>query len=209
MEVDDDKLKEAIRGAKTNDKTALGTVYEIVWPVYVRYFNWRQFLYRGWVNYAESEDLADETFLRAESKLGIYVELPDKEAMRWFYRFANFRWKEWYRKFPSLPIPMGKTEDLIPDFLADPFVQFRREFCKEDIQKAIRSLQKNHPPYYEVLVATLIDKKTYEQTAEDLGITVGKVRRRLYEARQYLRAPLQIWRKKENPFEVRARIIKQ
>ncbi len=135
-----------------------------------------------------AEELTQDAFLRAYRSLGKFRF--DARFSTWLTRialnlshsyFASRRFKE-QQKSRSLDMNMydqEKIENPIDSPEESPF-------DAEAIQQLRRAIQKLKPKFREVLVLCGLEKKSYQEAAELLGIRVGTVRSRLNRARHQL-----------------------
>jgi RNA polymerase sigma-70 factor (ECF subfamily) len=128
-----------------------------------------------------AEDVAQEAFIEAFQKLG---DLRDPVSFpRWFRRIVLTRCNRLARRHLVKTAPLGEAEELSGD-VGIPDLELSRKEAKEQVRAAVRSL-----PEPQRLAVTLfyLAENSSADVAAFLGISVGAVRKRLYDARPNLR----------------------
>lgn len=141
--------------------------------------------YRMLGNAQEAEDAAQETFLRAFSRLQQYK--PEHKFSTWILSIANNHCIDRLRKrratFVSIddnPVLQNLEDDApLPERTA-----LRREHSRE-IQTLLEELD---PDYRTPLILRHWEELSYDEIAETMGITVSAVKSRLFRARQKMAA---------------------
>ncbi len=142
----------------------------------------------------ESEDVAQETFLKVHRKLGSFQF--ESTFYTWLYRIAvnaaQDRVKQRRRR------PATSLEDLPPVF-ASPASDAGppdRVVLSQEIATTVRAKVDELPARYRtVLVLREFEGRSYEEISEILGCSIGTVESRLFRARQRLMRKLQsYWR---------------
>ena len=137
--------------------------------------------YRMLGNAQEAEDAAQETFLRAFSRLQQYK--PEHKFSTWILSIANNHCIDRLRKrratFVSIddnPVLQNLEDDgPLPERSA-----LRREHSRE-IQALLNELD---PDYRTPLILRHWEELSYDEIAETMGISVSAVKSRLFRARQ-------------------------
>ena len=141
----------------------------------------------------EAEDLTQDVFLRALSRLHNF-ELRNEDSLRtWLYRIAmNVSINELRRmrrrrqlEGPSLDAAVqtqeGEIQRGVPDLSLMPHKIAEREETRELVHAIIRQMP---PKYQQVLVLVDLEGMEYEETAAVIGCRVGTVKSRLSRARE-------------------------
>lgn len=163
--------------------------------------NWERVFSRAYgllKNREDAEEVAQDTFIRARK--GIDSFRGDCSAATWLHRIATnlARNKYWYwwrrKKAESLSLDAPVSEDSNSTF-ADAIASdaptpsddaLSGEFC-EILPRAISSLDEK---YAAILRMRAQRDLSYEEIADELGLTVGTVKSRLSRAREQLRSVL-------------------
>jgi RNA polymerase sigma factor (sigma-70 family) len=128
-----------------------------------------------------AEDVAQEAFIEAFHKLG---ELRDPAAFPgWFRRIVLTRCNRHSRRHRVETVPLGEAAELAGN-VGMPDQEWSRKEAREQVLAAVRSL-----PEPQRLAVTLfyLGEHSSADVAGFLGISVGAVRKRLYDARRNLR----------------------
>ena len=149
-------------------------------------------LVRGMVQERDTEDVTQEAFLKAFSKLANFD--GRSSFYTWIFRIAantamDWRKRERRRRHASLPVgPEG--EDAVPSGEVGPHATATRRELARKIDEAIEALPDKH---HEILVMREIEGLSYDEIAERLGTSKGTVESRLFRARERLRERLSSW----------------
>ncbi len=144
-------------------------------------------------NQADAQDLAQEVFVQAYTKLGSFRQEADLGT--WLHRIAMNIWSNMQRrqKFPNLlslddPVQTGEgefTRSVASDDPAgNPEEAFEGKEFQESVRQALRSLSEE---FRVVLVLREIEGYSYEEIARITGCSLGTVKSRMSRARQALR----------------------
>ncbi len=144
-------------------------------------------------NQADAQDLAQEVFVQAYTKLRSFRQEADLGS--WLHRIAINMWSNMRRrqKFPNLlslddPVQTGEGEftRLVAsdDPAGDPEEAFEGKELQESVRQALRSLSEE---FRVVLVLREIEGHSYEEIARITGCSLGTVKSRMSRARQALR----------------------
>lgn len=159
-------IRTLVRRAKNRDQEAFGALYdEYVDPIF-------RYVYYKVGDFAESQDLTGQTFLKAFENIDSY-EIRDVAFSSWLYRIAHNLVVDYFRresKRESVPIdeqpPMHATGgNPVETVLAD-----------MDSERLSRAMQKLTHNQREIVVLKFIDNLSNTQVAEIMGISVGAVK---------------------------------
>lgn len=148
--------------------------------------------YRMLGNIEEAEDAAQETFLRAYSRLGQYD--PAMKFSTWLFSIANHHCIDRLRRRKATSISIEdnpvlqnlESDDLRPE----------RSALQEETRIEVQTLLEQLAPEYRLpLVLRYWEEMSYEEIAETMNVTVATVKSRLFRARQQLAA---LYRGKED-----------
>lgn len=151
-------------------------------------------------NEADAEDVLQETFLKAFSKLDQFQR--NSRFYTWLVRIALnesfMRLRKHKNNVVSLDQEIDTGEDTVPrdvaDWHPDPEQQFARSELQQILDRAINSLAF---PYRVVFQLRDVDGLSTEETADVLQISVPAVKSRLLRARLQLREKLARFFRKE------------
>lgn len=133
----------------------------------------------------EAEDAAQETFLRAYSRLAQYD--PQMKFSTWVFSIANHHCIDRLRKRRVIHVSIDDNpvlENLVEDTPQPEHQALDREQGAE-LQSLIALLD---PDYRTPLVLRYWEELSYEEIAQSMGVTVAAVKSRLFRARQQLMA---------------------
>jgi RNA polymerase sigma-70 factor (ECF subfamily) len=167
---------EAARGGDKGAFSRLVQAYQR--PVY-------NLTYRMLGSSEEAEDAAQETFLRAYSRLGQYD--PQMKFSTWVFSIANHHCIDRLRKRRATHISIDDNpvlENLVEATPQPEHQALEREQGAE-LQTLISQLD---PDYRTPLVLRYWEELSYEEIAQSMGVTVAAVKSRLFRARQQLMA---------------------
>ena len=149
-------------------------------------------LVRGMVPESDTEDVTQEAFLKAYSKLDNFD--GRSSFYTWLFRIASntaMDWRKKERHRRHAPLPEGpEGEDRVPSSDAGPDTAAMRRELAARIDAAIEGLPDK---YHEILVLREIEGLSYEEISERLGMSKGTVESRLFRARERLREKLAPW----------------
>ena len=146
-------------------------------------------------NEADAEDVLQETFLKAYSRLDQFK--GDAKFYTWLTRIGvnqalmKLRQRKDGKFLPldqQVDTEEGSIQREIPSGDADPEQQFEREELRSLLSSGIDSLPES---YRVVLVLRDIEGLSTDETAKSLGLSVSAVKSRLLRARLQLRGKLQ------------------
>jgi RNA polymerase sigma-70 factor (ECF subfamily) len=139
--------------------------------------------YRMLGEMTEAEDAAQETFLRAYTKLNTYD--PNQKLSSWLLSIASHYCIDRLRK---QRYQIVSWDDLPPwRWLPDSAPQPEAAALKQESQDTLRQLLDNLPTDYRaVTVLRYWYEMSYDEIAESLNTSVSAIKSRLFRARQML-----------------------
>jgi len=159
-------IRTLVRRAKNRDQEAFGALYdEYVDPIF-------RYVYYKVGNFAESQDLTGQTFLKAFENIDSY-EMRDVAFSSWLYRIAHNLVVDYFRresKRESVPIEEH------PMVLATEGNPVETVLADMDSDRLYRAMQKLTHDQREIVVLKFIDNLSNAQVAEIMGISVGAVK---------------------------------
>lgn len=180
-------VKKRIKQVKKGDQNAFGEIVEIYKnKVY-------QICYRMLGNRHESEDAAQEAFIRAYININTFN--PDLKFSTWLYRIAtNLCIDRIRKKKPDyyLDAEVSGTDGLtlysqIPSDTEPPEVEVESLELQETIQKEILKLPEK---YRAAIVLKYIEELSLNEISEILDLPLGTVKTRIHRGREALRKQL-------------------
>jgi RNA polymerase sigma-70 factor (ECF subfamily) len=144
-------------------------------------------------NHAEAEDVTQEVFLKAFERFDQLRDSPT--AGGWLKTVATnlclnhlSRYRSRWSFFSELFRGDNESENEV-EFTVEPSDSGRDQERHEEIDLALRTL----PPAQRVpLVLYHLDELTYEEIAQKLGVSLGKVKTDIFRGREALRKKLRI-----------------
>lgn len=141
----------------------------------------------------ETEDLVQETFMRAFHSLASYRS--EYRFSTWLYKIAancaidSIRKKKIEALSLDKPVPTrdGSVEIDLPDTSYNPEDDLWQKQRRLSIDEAIDSLP---PKYRDVILYRHRDDQSYEEIAQILKLPVGTVKARIFRARELLKKKL-------------------
>ncbi|HUX21769.1 MAG TPA: RNA polymerase sigma factor [Spirochaetia bacterium] len=167
-----------IREALTGDRDAFSRLM----------LQYAQRIYRGVCfivrNIDDAKDITQETFLRAYRGLGSFD--PSKPFYPWIHRIARNLSLNYIGRAErkNLSLPEG---DPFPARTEDPALSIIHEAESESLYRAIDRLT---PEHREIIMLKHFGECSYAEIAEIVGIPIGTVMSRLYNARMKLKSLL-------------------
>lgn len=133
-----------------------------------------------------AEDLTQETFMRAYSKLDQFEDRGNGIGP-WLYAIARSRLSTHYRKTGSRNAAEAKAAFYEPSLQAELADPEERAMGRVSLQEAFRCLDSSPIPGLRTAVETIcVLDMTHEEHAETVGIAVGTSKSRLFRARKLL-----------------------
>jgi RNA polymerase sigma-70 factor (ECF subfamily) len=180
-------VKTRIKQVKKGDQNAFGEIVEIYKnKVY-------QICYRMLGNRHESEDVAQETFIRAYVNINTFNQ--DLKFSTWLFRIAtNLCIDRIRKKKPDfyLDAEVSGTDGLtlysqIPSDAESPDAEVESLELQEIVQKEILKLPEK---YRSVIVLKYIEELSLNEISEILNLPLGTVKTRIHRGREALRQQL-------------------
>ncbi len=141
---------------------------------------------------SESDDLVQETFLRAFR--GWHTYRAGTDCRKWLFKICRNAFVRRLRKRDRLVLSEEGDVDSMPtvrSHLAADQEGLGNLFDQIDVRPAItRTLNSLPEPHHSVLVLVDLEGLRYDEAAEVLGVPVGTVRSRLYRARRMVQESL-------------------
>lgn len=144
-------------------------------------------IYRIVRNFADGEDLAQETFIKAFRNLNKYdSKYP---FLTWLFRIAHNTTIDFLRAKKNIVVSIDDPEKPIPieDNAFSPEKTAQINFDKNMLYNA---LDKINPLYREVLLLSYKEQLDYSEISKILDIPLGTVKIRLFRARDALKQKL-------------------
>jgi RNA polymerase sigma-70 factor (ECF subfamily) len=145
--------------------------------------------YRMLGNPAEAEDAAQETFLRAYSKLATYQ--PGRKFVNWLLSIASHHCIDRLRRKSRTP-QLSLEEPLPPEWLASDAPRPDEVVSKNQERERVREVLDTLPEDYR---ATVVLRYwyglSYREIAETTGSTESAIKSRLHRARRMMAEQLQ------------------
>lgn len=170
-------IKKAIEGDQGSFEEIIGLYKNYIFAIILNFIK----------DYDEVENVAQEVFLQ------IYISLPSYQFDNfkgWIGRITSNKSIDWIRKKKSKfrEEVMKNSEELIdnPKFshTATPEEIFIEKEKKELITKMCKSVA---PIYEDVIIKFYLQGKSYEEIAEEEGVSVKTIASRLYRGRNMLK----------------------
>ena len=183
----DAELAEHLHRARQGDIQAFGYVIAAFQPLVLG-------ICRRYLRPHEAEDAAQETFLAAWKQLAAVRELQ-----------AFPGWLSATARTQALRLVRAARADLLEDDAAsmdDATNEVERGEDVQTIRRAVAGLRESHKG---VIERHYLEGRNLEEIAALLGLPVGTVKRRLFEAREQLRAKLAGFNAAEKPGSGRSR----
>lgn len=166
-----------VQEAMTGDQQAfskLVTAYQR--PVY-------NLTYRKLGNPQEAEDAAQETFLRAYSKLNQYN--PNHKFSTWVFSIANNHCIDRLRKRRATYVSIDDNPVLQNLESDSPMPE--REAARSEQAREVQDLLENLEPEYRTpLILRYWEELSYEEIAQTMDLSVSAVKSRLFRARKQM-----------------------
>ncbi|MBK5093943.1 MAG: sigma-70 family RNA polymerase sigma factor [Actinobacteria bacterium] len=159
-------IRTLVRRAKNRDQEAFGALYdEYVDPIF-------RYVYYKVGNFAESQDLTGQTFLKAFENIDSY-EMRDVAFSSWLYRIAHNLVVDYYRKESkreSVPI---EEHPMVVATEGNPVETVLADMDSDRLYMAMRKLTHDQR---EIVLLKFIDNLSNAEVAEIMGISVGAVK---------------------------------
>ncbi len=162
----DSGVRNLVKKAKGHDPDAFGLLYDEYVDQIFRY------VYYKVGNFAESQDLTGQTFLKAFENIDSY-EMRDVAFSSWLYRIAHNLVVDYFRKESKRESVTLEEQPPVPSNRGNPVDMVMAEMDSERLYRAMHKLTHNQR---EVLVLKFIDSLSNNQVSEIMGISVGAVK---------------------------------
>ncbi len=143
--------------------------------------------YRMLGNRSDAEDVAQEAFVRAYTRLATYQ--PDGRFGAWLLAIASHRCIDLLRsrgrRAPTITLGKVAESDRFISQSDEPEERVIRGSVEDDVQRWLATLP---PPYRLVLMLRYFHELSYNEIAGTLGEPVSTVRMRLFRARAMIQA---------------------
>ena len=159
-------VRNLVKKANGHDPDAFGLLYDEYVDQIFRY------VYYKVGNFAESQDLTGQTFLKAFENIDSY-EMRDVAFSSWLYRIAHNLVVDYFRKESKRESVTLEERPPVPSNRGNPVDMVMAEMDSERLYKAMHKLTHNQR---EVLVLKFIDNLSNSQVSEIMGISVGAVK---------------------------------
>jgi RNA polymerase sigma-70 factor (ECF subfamily) len=158
--------------------------------------------YRMLGDAAEAEDAAQETFIRAYTRLASYD--PNRKFSSWILAIASHYCIDRLRQ---RRMSLVAWDDLpTGSWLSDMQPKPEEVVLHHETQRQVRELLNELPPDYRAVVALRYwHELSYEEIAETLHTTVPAIKSRLFRARQMMVSRVEIGQTPDCPATARAR----
>ncbi|WP_082053813.1 RNA polymerase sigma factor [Gordoniibacillus kamchatkensis] len=144
-------------------------------------------------DHAAAEDIIQESFLRAVRKAGRLDAMVKLEP--WLKKLTRNVTLNHFRKLKRNRAELDENSQLAVRESAEPFgsaARLEKEVEFKFVRDAIaRYMAELHPSYRQILAMKLLYNMSYKEMADELGISEGAVRQRLYRARAAIRKHLE------------------
>ena len=174
---------ELVRRCQNGDKRAMETIMR-------QYQQWVYNIAYGMLsNPEDASDVAQDVFLWLWENIGQFRF--KSQFSTWLYRIVTNRClnlKDQRQRRKTDPMEIDDSQPWTPLDTATPERTVLQAEQREILQKALDALKDD---YRKILILREMQDLSYEELAEVLGCSVGRVRSRLHEARQALRKAIQ------------------
>ena len=170
----EEKLEEhtLVELAKKGDKLAFGQLIDKYWEVL------SVIVYTKVQNYADTEDILQESFLKAYRKL--HTLRDNRKFAPWLYGIAATTTIDWLRR--------EKRQAFLPLEEVQEAPYWDSQNLQLDNREALLEVMKRLPEkYHIVIVLRYFKNMSYKEIAEHLGEPEGTISNRLHRANKLLR----------------------
>ncbi len=157
--------------------------------------------YRMLGDAVEAEDAAQETFIRAYTRLASYD--PNRKFSSWMLAIASHYCIDRLRQ---RRMGLVAWDELPPgNWLSDAQAKPEEVVLDREVQRQVRDLLNSLPPDYRAVVALRYwHELSYEEIADTLHTTVPAIKSRLFRARQMMVSRVEIGQIPDYPVTARA-----
>ena len=146
--------------------------------------------YRMLGNAEEAEDAAQETFLRAYTRLATYQ--PERKFVNWLLSIASHYCIDRLRRHARTP-QLSLDDALPPQWLTSDGERPEQVVDRKQEQEMVRKVLATLPPDYRTAVVLRYwYDMSYEEIATTTGSTESAIKSRLHRARQMMAGQLQV-----------------
>lgn len=174
---------ELVRRCQDGDKRAMAILMR-------QYQQWVYNIAYGMLsNPEDASDVSQDVFLWLWEHIGQFRF--KSQFSTWLYRIVTNRClnlKDQRKRRKTDPMEIDDSQPWVPLDTTTPEQTVLLAEQRELLQRALATLKDN---YREILILREMQELSYEELAEVLGCSVGRVRSRLHEARQALRKAIQ------------------
>ena len=182
-ELDPTQEREIVLRCQNGDADAMGTLI-------IRYQHWVYNIAYGILgHHQDAEDVAQDAFVSAWENIGKFQFRS--RFSTWLYRIVKNKCLnhiDQYQRRKTDPTEIDDSQPWVPLDTVTPEEEALRTEEKEIVHAALAKLK---PNYREILVLRELRDLAYEEIAEILGCTLGRVKSRLHEARKALKKELE------------------
>ena len=187
QELDRAQEHELVLRCQKGDVDAMGILI-------TRYQHWVYNIAYGILgHHQDAEDVAQDAFLSVWENVGKFEFRS--QFSTWLYRIVKnkcFNHIDQYQRRKTDPMEIDDSQPWVPLDSATPEDEALRSEEKDIVHNALSKLKDS---YREILVLRELRELSYEEIAEILDCTLGRVKSRLHEARKALKTELErvVW----------------
>ena len=182
-ELDLTKEREIVLRCQNGDADAMGTLI-------TQYQQWVYNIAYGILgHHQDAEDVAQDAFVSAWENIGNFQFRS--RFSTWLYRIVKNKCLnhiDQYQRRKTDPTEIDDSQPWVPLDTVTPEAEALRTEEKEIVHAALAKLK---PSHREILVLRELQDLSYEEIAEIVGCTLGRVKSRLHEARKALKKELE------------------
>ena len=182
-ELDSAQEREIVLRCQKGDADAMGTLI-------IQYQHWVYNIAYGMLgHHQDAEDIAQDAFLSAWENIGKFQFRS--RFSTWLFRIVKNKCLnhiDQYQRRKTDPTEIDDSQPWVPLDTVTPEKEALRTEEKNIVHAALAKLKDS---YREILVLRELQELSYEEIAEILGCTLGRVKSRLHEARKALKEKLE------------------
>ena len=182
-ELDSTEEREIVLRCQKGDADAMGTLI-------IQYQHWVYNIAYGMLgHHQDAEDVAQDAFLSAWENIGKFQFRS--RFSTWLFRIVKNKCLnhiDRYQRRKTDPTEIDDSQPWVPLDTVTPEEEALRTEEKNIVHAALAKLKDSHR---EILVLRELQELSYEEIAEILGCTLGRVKSRLHEARKALKEELE------------------
>ena len=183
QELDSSQEREVVLRCQKGDADAMGILI-------IQYQHWVYNIAYGILgHHQDAEDVAQDAFLSAWENIGKFQFRS--RFSTWLYRIVKNKCLnhiDQYQRRKTDPTEIDDSQPWVPLDTVTPEEEALRTEEKNIVHAALAKLKDTHR---EILVLRELQDLSYEEIAEILGCTLGRVKSRLHEARKALKEELE------------------